>query len=113
MDYEVIVLGDVDSPHDAIRSLLHSTLVHVANFQIMILKIIGEKYGHSMEDMVEAIKENPTFNKSILENPVTACAAAAVVFRKAEAVAAQEPEKKTKSGKKVIIKSKILPAAAE
>jgi hypothetical protein len=87
MDYEVAVIGDVDSPNEAIRSLLHTTLNHVADFQIMILKIISEKFGHSMEDLVEAVKEDKTFKESLMVNPAT------VTFLK------------TKAGKKVIVKS--------
>lgn len=86
MDYEVAVIGDIDSPAEAIRSLLHTTLNHVADFQVMILKIISEKYGHSIDELVEAIKEDKTFKESLLLNPV------AVTFLK------------TKGGKKVIVK---------
>lgn len=90
MDYEVVVIGDVESPQKAIRSLLHTTLTHVADFQVMILKIISEKYGHSMDELVEAIKEDTTFKESLLLNP------AAVTFLK------------TKSGKKIVLKQKPL-----
>jgi hypothetical protein len=86
MDYEIAVIGDVDSPQAAIRSLLHTTLNHVADFQTMILKIISEKFGHSMDDLIEAIKEDKTFKESLVLNPAT------VTFLK------------TKGGKKVIVK---------
>ena len=86
MDYEVAVIGDIDSPAEAIRSLLHTTLNHVADFQVMILKIISEKYGHSIDELVEAIKEDKTFKESLVLNPT------AVTFLK------------TKGGKKVIVK---------
>jgi hypothetical protein len=86
MDYEVAVIGDIDSPAEAIRSLLHTTLNHVADFQVMILKIISEKYGHSMDELVEAIKEDKTFKESLVLNPT------AVTFLK------------TNGGKKVIVK---------
>ena len=89
MDYEVAVIGDADSPAEAIRSLLHTTLNHVADFQVMILKIISEKFGHSMEELVEAVKEDKTFKESLVINP------ASVTFLK------------TKGGKKVIMKIKI------
>ena len=88
MDYEIAVIGDIDSPQTAIRSLLHTTLNHVAEFQVMILKIISEKYGHSLDELVEAIKEDKTFKESLLVNPAT------VTFLK------------TKGGKKVIVKNK-------
>jgi hypothetical protein len=88
LDYEIAVIGDVDSPAQAIRSLLHTTLNHVADFQVMILKIISEKFGHSIDDLVEAIKEDKTFKESLTLNP------AAVTFLK------------TKGGKKVIVKNK-------
>jgi hypothetical protein len=88
MDYEIAVIGDIDSPQTAIRSLLHTTLNHVADFQVMILKIISEKYGHSLDELVEAIKEDKTFKESLVVNPAT------VTFLK------------TKGGKKVIVKNK-------
>ena len=88
MDYEIAVIGDVDSPQEAVRSLLHTTLNHVADFQVMLLKIISEKFGHSMEELVEAIKEDKTFKESLVLNPAT------VTFLK------------TKGGKKVIVKNK-------
>ena len=87
MDYEVVVIGDMDSPHDAIRSLLQTTLTHVADFQNMILKIISEKYGHSIDELVAVIKDDETFQKS-LSLPVS-------------------PAKeflKTKKGKKIIVR---------
>lgn len=40
MDYEVAVIGDIDSPAEAIRSLLHTTLNHVA---VTFLKTKGGK----------------------------------------------------------------------
>jgi len=85
MDYEVVVIGDMDSPHDAIRSLLQTTLTHVADFQNMILKIISEKYGHSIDELVAVIKDDETFQKS-LSMPVT------------------KEFLKTKKGKKIIVK---------
>ena len=89
MDYEVAVIGDVESPHQAIRSLLQTTLTHVADFQVMILKIISKKYGHSLEELIDAVKEDKSFKESLLINPVS------VTFLK------------TKSGKKVKVKHRI------
>jgi hypothetical protein len=87
MDYEVVVIGDMDSPHDAIRSLLQTTLTHVADFQNMILKIISEKYGHSMDELVAVIKDDETFQKSLgLASNVS------------------KEFLKTKKGKKIIVK---------
>jgi len=85
MDYEVVVIGDMDSPHDAIRSLLQTTLTHVADFQNMILKIISEKYGHSIDELVAVIKDDETFQKS-LSMPVA------------------KEFLKTKKGKKIIVR---------
>lgn len=86
MDYEVVVIGDADSPHTAIRSLLQTTLTHVADFQVTLLKIISKKYGHSLDELVEAIKEDESFKERLIVEPLD------VTFLK------------TKGGKKVIVK---------
>ena len=91
MDYEVVVIGDIHSPHDAIRSLLQTTLTHVADFQSMILKIISERYGHSMEELVAVIKDDERFQKSLGVTSANEVGAAATFL-------------KTKSGKKVVVK---------
>jgi hypothetical protein len=100
MDYEVVVIGDINSPHDAIRSLLQTTLTHVAEFQNMILEIICERYGHSMDELVAVIKDDERFQKSVSSPspslsppPSNEIPTAAATFLK------------TKSGKKVVVKA--------
>ena len=100
MDYEVVVIGDIHSPHDAIRSLLQTTLTHVADFQNMILKIISERYGYSMEELVAVIKDDERFQKSLEvshNSEVTGVRTVAATFLK------------TKSGKKITIRKQKAP----
>ena len=91
--YEVVIIGDADSPEDAARSLLHTTLTHVAEFQIRMLEVVSRRFGITKEALVEAIRDAPEFQTQSLAK---------------EVVAAEIVEKvlKTKSGKKVIIKPK-------
>ncbi len=42
---------------------------HVADIHMLMLKIIAEKYGHSVEDMIETVRENEEWN-SIYLHPV-------------------------------------------
>ncbi len=92
--YEIVVCGPVDSADDAIRSLLHSTLTHVAKFQLTLLEVLSVKYGHSVEDMIEVLRSSDKFNPQQLAlNPVAA---------KFVEVA----ELKTKKGRKVIVSKK-------
>jgi hypothetical protein len=92
--YEVIIIGDSENPEDAARSLLHTTLTHIAEFQIRMLDVVSRKFGITKEALVEAIRDAPEFQKECLSK---------------EVVAAEIVEKvlKTKSGKKVIVKSKV------
>ncbi len=92
--YEILVCGPLDSANDAIHSLLHSTLNHVAKVQLTMLEVLSEKYGHSVEDMVEVLRDSKQFNPQQLAlNPVAA---------KFVEVA----ELKTKKGRKVLVSKK-------
>ncbi len=97
--YEIVIVGDMESPQDAIRSLLHSTLNHVAKMQMTMLEVLASKYGHSVEEMVEVLRDSEAFNPQKLAlNPVAA--AFVEKLEKKEEV----KELKTKKGKKVILK---------
>ena len=88
--YEIVVLGDVahGSPAaEAHRSLLHSVLNHVADVQIRMLEAISKKFGHSIEDLVECVREDPAILRPGIADFVEV-----------------KYEMKTKSGKKVLIK---------
>jgi hypothetical protein len=97
--YEIVIVGDIDSPHDAIRSLLHSTLNHVAKMQMTMLEVLAARYGHSVEEMVEVLRDSEAFNPQKLAlNPVAAAFLEKVEDKK------EEKPLKTKKGKKVILK---------
>lgn len=89
--YEVVIVGDSGDQNDAVRSLLHTTLTHVAEFQIRMLEVIGAKFGLKIEDMVEAIRDSQEFATKTLAK---------------EVIQSEIVEKilKTKKGKRVIIK---------
>lgn len=87
--YEVVILGDSQT-NDAVQSLLHITLTHVADFQVKMLKVVSDTFGLKMEDLIEAIKDSPEFQKKYLEEEVIAAEVVKPV--------------KTKKGRKVIIK---------
>jgi phosphoribosylformylglycinamidine (FGAM) synthase PurS component len=89
--YELVIVGEEGDPHDAIRSLLHTTLTHMAEFQVKMLEVIGKRFSLKMEDMVEAIRDSQEFATKTLANEVI----------QSEVV---EKVLKTKKGKKVIIK---------
>ena len=94
MVYEVVIVGDEGDPHDAIRSLLHTTLTHMAEFQVRMLEVISKRFGLKMEDMVEAIRDSQEFATKTLAKEVI----------QSEVV---EKVLKTKKGKKVIIKKDV------
>jgi hypothetical protein len=85
--YEIVVLGDVGCPKEAARSLLHSVLNHVADVQIRMLEAISKKYGHSVEELVECVREDPSVLQPGIKEFVEV-----------------KYQLQTKSGKKVLIK---------
>jgi hypothetical protein len=109
--YEIVVIGEMDSPDDAMRSLLHTTMKHCAEFQVKMLEVISEKYGHSVEDMIDVIRSHEKFSPralvvdpylaELLEVKAPPDTPAAVV---ADAAADGKEKLKTKKGKKVIVK---------
>lgn len=99
--YELCILGDAESPHDAIRSLLHTTLTHMAEFEIRMLGVISKKFGHTIEELVEAIRDAPEFATKTLAVEVVKTE---IVEKVVRPVVEKKPLK-TKTGKKVVIKS--------
>ncbi len=98
--YEIIIVGDASDPSDAIRSLLHSTLGAVADIQIRMLEAISKRFGHSIEDLVETIRDSERKSDSV-GNPVQeGIAAGLLVFEEKVGI-------KTKSGKKAVVKKTI------
>ena len=85
--YEIVILGDVGCPKEAARSLLHSVLNHVADVQIRMLEAISKKFGHSVEDLVECVREDPAVLRPGIQEFVEV-----------------KYEMKTRTGKKVLIK---------
>jgi hypothetical protein len=100
--YEIVIVGEMESPHDAIRSLLHSTLNHVAKMQVAMLEVLAAKYGHSVDEMVEVLRDSDAFNpQKLVLNPVATAFVEKVVEKKEKE---EVKALKTKKGKKVILK---------
>ena len=89
MTYELIVLND-DATSNAVASLLHITLTHVAEFQVKMLKAVSDHFGLPLDSVIGAVRESPDFQKKHLDEEVL----------HAEVV---KPVK-TKKGRKVIVK---------
>ncbi len=52
----------------AYKASLELIFAHVADIHMLMLKIIADKYGHSVEDMIETVRENEDW-KSIYLHP--------------------------------------------
>lgn len=103
-EYEVVVIGDIESPDDCLRGLVQVACDSIAKQISIALTCISEKYGHSREELSLLLREDPRFADALKEHlefkPIT---------EKDNSKVAEEPklEKstlKTKKGKKVIIK---------
>ncbi len=90
--YEVVILGDVESPEDALRGLVQSVCTSVADTMNTILTIIHEKYGHSKEELAQLLHDDPRLAESLK-----------VKLSPKQAIHVEQTLK-TKKGKKVIIK---------
>lgn len=94
--YEIVIVGDASDPSDAIRTLLHSTLGAVAEIQIRMLEAISKRFGHSIEDLVETIRDYARVPGK--QNPVQeGIVSGLIAFEEKIGI-------KTKSGKKAVIK---------
>jgi hypothetical protein len=111
--YEIVVVGDMDSPDDAMRSLLHTTLKHCAEFQVKMLEVISEKYGHSTEEMIDVIRSHPKFSATALvvdpylADLIEVKAPPDVPQGQVEVKEEGGEKLKTKKGKKVIVKKGV------
>jgi len=61
----------ITTARTAFTASLHLMFQHVADFHILILTILSEKVGHSVEEMFEHIYADPRY-KSMLTNPLIA-----------------------------------------
>jgi hypothetical protein len=78
-------------PNQALKVLLQTTLQHMADFQIMMLSIVSEKYGHSIEELIQVVQEDPRFTSMTVDPLLHSLAKE------------QEVPLKTKKGKKVVL----------
>jgi hypothetical protein len=103
--YEILVLGDVNSPEDCLRGLVHMTCSAVVKHLNVALQIISEKYGHTQEELSLLLRDDPRFASSLAKqldfSPLTPSQPPPTQPR-------SPPETlKTKKGKKIIIKKPL------
>jgi len=67
MHYHAAAMGS--SAATAYKASLELIFAHVADIHMLMLKIIADKYGHSVEEMLETVRENEEWN-SIYLHPV-------------------------------------------
>ena len=71
MDSRLVVNAPVKNASDALRVLLQTSLSHMADFQVMMLEIVAERYGHSVDELIAVVKEHPRFKNMQVEPLLT------------------------------------------
>jgi hypothetical protein len=77
MDSRLVVNAPVKNASDAMRVLLQTSLSHMADFQVMMLEIVAETYGHSVDELIAVVKEHPRFKTMQVEPLLTDLASCA------------------------------------
>lgn len=77
MDSRLVINAPVKNASDALRVLLQTSLSHMADFQVMMLEIVAEKYGHSVDELIAVVKEHPRFKTIQVEPLLTELASSA------------------------------------
>jgi len=95
MESKLIITSPVEGPSDALRVLLQTSLSHMADFQVMLLEVISEKYGHSIDEMLEVIVAHPRYKNLVVDPLLTELASPCPCTSK--------QVKKTKKGVRCII----------
>jgi len=67
MASHLVISSPVNNPSDALRVLLQTSFKHMADFQVMMLEIVAEKYGHGVDEMIEVIKAHPRYKQIQIE----------------------------------------------
>jgi hypothetical protein len=60
---------EIKGPNTAFSACLHLIFQHTADVYETMLQIVAEKYGHSVEEMMEAVSQDERF-KNMMINPV-------------------------------------------
>jgi hypothetical protein len=87
---------NVKSTADSVKALLYMTVQHMADFQMMMLEVLEEKYGFTQEEMMESIESHPRY-KELMVNPMMA-----ELFAGTEAAAADANSEKKGGGDKEV-----------
>lgn len=66
---QTYIKKEITGPHKALSACLHLVFQHTADIYTIMIEIIAEKYGHSSEEMMEAIMKDERFN-NVMVNPV-------------------------------------------
>jgi len=61
----------VKTSSDVLRASLLTLFKHVADIHVTVVEIIAEKFGHSVEELHEAITQDPRWEKMLVD-PVVA-----------------------------------------
>jgi hypothetical protein len=86
----------VNTSSDALRASLLMLFKHVADVHVTLVEIVAEKFGHSVDEVMNAITEDPRWQNMLVDPLVTDLTAAAkensVSKPKTKIVCSNEPE---------------------
>jgi hypothetical protein len=68
-DGKPYISKEIKGPNTAFSACLHLIFQHTADVYQTMLQIVAEKYGHSVEEMMEAVSQDERF-KNMMINPV-------------------------------------------
>jgi hypothetical protein len=66
---QTYIKKEITGPHKALSACLHLVFQHTADVYTTMIEIISEKYGHSSEEMMNAVMDDERF-KNTMMNPV-------------------------------------------
>jgi hypothetical protein len=66
---QTYIKKEITGPHKALSACLHLVFQHTADVYTTMIEIISEKYGHSSEEMMNAVMDDERFKNTML-NPV-------------------------------------------
>ena len=87
----------VTNTNDALRASLLMLFKHVADIHVTLVEIVAEKFGHSVDDIMNAVNEDPRWQNMLVDPLVTDLTAAAKAqskppTKKKAIIIADEPE---------------------
>lgn len=89
----------VKNSSDVLRASLLILFKHVADIHVNVVEIIADKFGHSVEELHEAITQDPRWEKMLVDPLITDLTETAV----AQSVPAPAPPKSNKKKPAIVI----------